>query len=139
MHKSGFDGGCSGFGHPQSQLADGKMFWGNFVRMTNKQLARLFNELAGLMEIHEANTFKVRTYQNAYAAIRRQPLELYGLSQDDIMKIPGIGKSIASKISEHAETGVMKDLQDLRDTTPEGVRQMFQIRGIGAKKIKVIW
>jgi DNA polymerase (family 10) len=107
--------------------------------MTNKQLARLFNELAGLMEIHEANAFKVRTYQNAYAAIRRQPQELYGLSREDLIKIPGIGKSVAAKISEHAETGVMKDLQDLRDRTPEGVRQMFKIRGIGAKKIKVIW
>ena len=107
--------------------------------MTNKQLARLFNELAGLMEVHNANAFKVRTYQNAYATIRRQPKDLYELSEEDLIKIPGIGKSVASKISEHASTGVIRDLQDLRDATPEGVRQMFAIRGIGAKKIKLIW
>ncbi|MEO0041245.1 MAG: Helix-hairpin-helix domain, partial [Bacteroidota bacterium] len=34
--------------------------------MTNKEIARAFQDLAAIMELHEENAFKIKTYQNAY-------------------------------------------------------------------------
>lgn len=107
--------------------------------MTNKEIASKFRLLASLMELHEENTFKIRSYNNAYLNIRKLPKELSELDESEISALPGVGKAITAKITELIETGSLKNIEKLLDITPEGIVQMLGIKGLGAKKIGVIW
>ncbi|HKK75041.1 MAG TPA: helix-hairpin-helix domain-containing protein [Saprospiraceae bacterium] len=107
--------------------------------MTNKDIAKSFQLLGDLMELHGENSFKIRSYQNAYRTIRRLPEPLAEMNTEDIASIKGIGKAILGKINELLEGGTMTTLERYKSQTPEGVQEMLKIKGFGPKKIKVIW
>lgn len=107
--------------------------------MTNRELARTFNMLGKVMELHGENPFKIRSYASAYNTIRRHPDELMSLQRDDLLEIQGIGKNIADKIEELRDTGSMATLQRYLDKTPPGIVELLSIKGLGAKKILTIW
>lgn len=107
--------------------------------MTNKEIAKAFQLLGNLMELRGENSFKIRSYQNAYRTIRRLPEPLAEMKTEDIASIKGIGKAILGKINELLEEGTMATLERYKSQTPEGVQEMLQIKGFGPKKIKVIW
>ena len=107
--------------------------------MTNKAIAMEFNLLANLMELHGENPFKIRSYQNAYLTIRKLDTPLGDLSAEELSAIKGIGKAIGDKIQELLQTGKMQTLEKYRDKTPAGIQDMLEIRGLGPKKLGVIW
>ncbi|WP_421940352.1 helix-hairpin-helix domain-containing protein [Pedobacter sp.] len=107
--------------------------------MENKTIARTLKLLSQLMELHEENPFKIKSIANAYFKIDKLPFALKDKALSDLDKIDGIGKSLASKVAELLETGALKELQDLIAKTPEGVVEMLSIKGIGPKKIAIIW
>ena len=107
--------------------------------MTNREIARSFNELAGLMELHEQNSFKIKSYQNAYRFLRKVGDPISEMNQAQIAAIPGVGKAIAGKIIELISNGKMETLEKWREQTPIGIREMLAIKGFGPKKIKVVW
>jgi DNA polymerase (family 10) len=107
--------------------------------MTNPDIARQFNELAKLMELHKDNPFKIRSYSNAYNKLRKMDQPLAGMEEAELQKLEGIGKAIAAKIHELSTTGKMETLQKWRDQTPEGIQEMLKIRGFGPKKVKAVW
>ena len=107
--------------------------------MTNKDIAGAFDELANLLELHEDNEFKIRSYKNAYLTLRKLERPLRDLSDADIRTIKGIGPAIAAKIRELLSTGKMKVLEEARAETPPGVVEMLQVHGFGPKKVRVVW
>lgn len=107
--------------------------------MTNKEIARLFNQLAGLMELHGDNPYKIRSYQNGYIQLRKLETPLVDMTDAEIGKIKGVGKSLVEKIREIINTGSFEALNSYLSKTPKGIQEMLQIKGFGAKKIKVIW
>src|ERR1700712_2037549 len=102
--------------------------------MENKAIARTLRLLSQLMELHEVNPFKIKSIANAAFKVDKLPYQISGKTTDEMEKIDGVGKSIATKITELLETGTITELQDLLDKTPEGVVEMMGIKGIGAKK-----
>lgn len=107
--------------------------------MTNKEIAAKFALLGELMELYGENPFKIKSYQNAYRTIRSMDLEIANLSSQEIQKIPGIGTAIAEKIEEIKSKGSFSLLDQYTDKTPEGILHLLQIKGLGPKKIKMIW
>lgn len=107
--------------------------------MTNKEIARTFNRLAGVMELLEENPFKIRSYQNAYLLIRKWGEPLAGKTADELEAIPGIGKAIAAKIVELTTTGSMPTLEKYLAQVPESVLEILEIPGIGPKKVRALW
>jgi DNA polymerase (family 10) len=107
--------------------------------MENKPIARTLRLLSQLMELHEVNPFKIRSIANAAFKVDKLPFPVAGKSFEELEKVDGIGKSIASKIIEILNTGTMAELQDLLAATPEGVVEMMGIKGIGPKKVAIIW
>lgn len=107
--------------------------------MTNKDIARYFNRLAKIMELHDENPFKIRSYANAYLTLRKidQPLDTFPV--EELIAIKGVGKNISDKIQELLSTGELQTYKKYADRTPEGIIQMLDIKGFGPKKIKVIW
>ena len=107
--------------------------------MDNYEIAKRFSLLSKLMEVHGENNFKSKTYSIAAYKIEQLTVELQTLSPDKIFLINGIGDSIGKKILELTGTGNMKALDELISKTPEGILEMMKIKGIGPKKISIIW
>jgi len=107
--------------------------------MTNREVARIFNKLAKVMELHGENPFKTRSYSSAYNTIRRYGHDIIRLDHAELVAIPGIGKNIADKIIELRDTGNLQSLQQYIDITPPGIVEMLDIKGVGPKKLIAIW
>ena len=108
-------------------------------RMTNSALSDSFSLLSKLMDIHGENSFKAKSYANAAFQIDRLPVELSTLPRNQIQGQPGIGESVAKKVVELLDTNELSALSDLLKKTPEGILELLKIKGIGPKKIAVIW
>jgi DNA polymerase (family 10) len=107
--------------------------------MENKTISRKLRLLSQLMELHEENPFKVKSIANAAFKVDKLPYPIKNKTTADLEKIDGIGKSTAAKITELLETGAIAEMDDLLNKTPQGVVEMMGIKGIGAKKVAVIW
>jgi DNA polymerase (family 10) len=107
--------------------------------MDNYEIAKRFSLLSKLMEIHGENSFKSKTYSIAAYKIEQLTVQLQTLSPAQIFSINGIGDAIGKKILELTGTGNMKILDELTSKTPEGILEMMKIKGIGPKKISIIW
>ncbi len=107
--------------------------------MTNKQIALAFDELANLMELHEEDPFRIRSYASAYLTLRKLDSPLEDLSDAEIKDIKGVGTAIAGKIRELIGTGEMATLEKYRAQTPAGVRELLEIGGFGPKKVRQVW
>ena len=68
--------------------------------MSNKEIARAFDNLANLLELHEENEFKIRSYRNAYRTLRKLERPLTELSDPEIKGIKGIGPGKLNKYGE---------------------------------------
>ncbi len=107
--------------------------------MTNKEIAKSFQLLGQIMALHGENPYKIRSYESAYRNLRSLDTALAEMKEEDIAAIKGVGKAIHEKIRELLDTGKMKTLERYKTQTPEGVVEMLQIKGFGAKKIRTIW
>lgn len=107
--------------------------------MTNKEIAYAFDELAGLMELHGEDDFRIKSYKNAYLTIRKLDSPLGEMSDEEIKSIKGVGNAIASKIRELLDAGKMANLEKYRDKTPPGVQEMLELNGFGPKKVRQVW
>ncbi len=107
--------------------------------MTTEEIAYQLKLTAQLMELHEINPFKVKSIANAAFKLDKTAIALEGLSLQELEKIEGIGKGIASKINELQTTGTLKELSEMLVKTPLGVVDMLGIKGIGPKKVGQLW
>lgn len=107
--------------------------------MENKTISRTLRLLAQLMELHKENPFKIKSVANAAFKIDKLPFKIAQKTAEEIALIDGIGKSIAAKIIELLTTETLKELEDILQQTPPGIVEMLSIKGIGPKKIGVIW
>lgn len=109
------------------------------LNLDNKSITRKLKLIIQLMELHEENPFKVRSYQSAIYTIDQGGVSLDGLTKDQLQDIKGIGKSMAEVIIALDETGTAPLLDELLAKTPEGLLEVLQIKGLGPKKVKVLW
>jgi len=107
--------------------------------ITNKKIANYFDDLVKLMELHNENPFRIRSYKNAYLTIRKLPTPLAEMSPSEIKSIPRIGTSTLDKILEIIDNQQLTELKKYQEKTPKGILELLKIKGIGPKKIKTIW
>ncbi|MBU2266927.1 MAG: DNA polymerase/3'-5' exonuclease PolX, partial [Bacteroidetes bacterium] len=107
--------------------------------MENKDISRALKLLSQLMELHQENPFKIKSIANASFKVDKLPFKLKDKSPEELEKIDGIGKSTAAKITELLQTGGMEELNNIISQTPEGIIEMLSIKGLGPKKIEIIW
>lgn len=91
------------------------------------------------MELHDENPFKIRGFNNALFKLEQTADDLSSMTLKSLETIEGVGKSIAASIDEINRTGKLTLLEELIDKTPPGVIDMLGIKGIGPKKIRLIW
>ena len=103
----------------------------------NESLVALFRELVRLTILDEGspNAFRVRAYENAMEAVRSHVGDLSALSEAELTRIDGIGKSTAKKIREFFEAGRISKLEELRKTYPPELVELSRIPGLGPKTL----
>ncbi len=107
--------------------------------MSTEEIADCLELTAKLMELHEENPFKVKAVANGAYKLSKTRIELHGKSQSEIEQIEGIGKGIASKITELLAKGTTTELEELKSKTPQGVIEIMGIKGLGPKKVRQLW
>jgi DNA polymerase (family X) len=110
-----------------------------YNNLENRQIIKLLKLAASLMELHDENPFKIRSYTNAIYGLERVEEPLASLSTSELENLDGVGKSTAAKIAEMLDTGTFAELKRLLEITPEGVIKMMDIKGVGPKKIRTLW
>lgn len=107
----------------------------------NSEIADMFYEVADLLEIEDANPFRVRAYRNAARTIEGHPKKIYKMIEngDDLKEISGIGEDLAEKIKEVVNTGILSFLEDLRAQTPHSLIELLNISGLGPKRVQQLY
>ncbi len=108
---------------------------------TNADLAAAFEQTADLLELQDANPFRVRAYRNAARVVGELKRDLIAEVEQGkaLPKLPGIGADLAGKIEEFARSGHLALLDRLRRQIPAGVTEMLQLPGLGAKRVRALY
>lgn len=111
------------------------------MKMLNSQIAEKFAEIADLLEIANANQFRVRAYRNAALLIENMPHELADMIAENkpLTELPGIGKDLAQKIEKLVKTGKLPLLDELHKKTPPALTEMLKIPGLGPHRVKQLY
>ena len=107
--------------------------------MKNREIARIFSEIADILEIKEDNVFKIRAYRKAALNLEAYTRDLAGLSRKELMEIPGVGADLAAKIEEYLQAGAMAMHDKLKGEVPAGVFALLAIPDLGPKTAKSIY
>jgi len=107
--------------------------------LDNNTIVKTLSFYVDLMTLHDENEFKIKGYNNAIFNLERFNESLAETSIEDLEQISGVGKSTAKAIDEINQSGQLQALESLKEQTPDGVIEMLSIKGIGAKKVKLIW
>ena len=107
---------------------------------TNTQIAGIFNNIGNMLEILGENPFKIRAYKNASKTVRVLDEDINEIAQkDQLTDIKGIGKELAKKIREYAETGKIEYYEELKLRVPEELLKIKNIQGIGPKLLQTLF
>ena len=106
----------------------------------NADIAAHFEEIAELLEIQGANPFRIRAYHNAARTIGDLGTELSVMVDqgEDLTRLPGIGKDLATKIVEIIQTGTTSKLKELHKLVPASVTDLLTLPGLGPKRVKTL-
>ncbi len=107
--------------------------------MTKEEIAGVLENFGRLLELKGENPFKIRAYANAIRALETLPEPLEKLvAEKRLTEVEGIGEAIAEKITVLFETGRLPQYDELRESFPADILTLFELQGLGAKKIKAI-
>ncbi|KYF80018.1 DNA polymerase III [Sorangium cellulosum] len=110
--------------------------------MENVDIARIFEEVADLLEIQDESPFRVRAYRTAARTLGALGEPVAGLVEREgagaLTALPGIGKDLAGKIVELLETGELSLLKELTAKTPESLVGMMRIPSLGPKRARLL-
>ena len=109
--------------------------------MENLDIARVLTTLADLLEIQEANPFRIRAYRNAVNTINShsRPLASMVAAGEDLTELPGVGKNVAAHIIEFLDSGKITRLEEVAAEIPLSLVELVRLDGVGPKKAKKLF
>ena len=107
--------------------------------LDNAAIAHILREIADLLEIKNDNAFKIRAYRNGADIAANHPHQLDRLDAAALRGIPGIGKDLASRIREIAETGGSEYHRELAAEFPPSVLELLHLQGVGPKTAAALY
>lgn len=108
--------------------------------MTKDEIIDILENIARLLELKGENPFKVRAYTNGARALETLTDDLVVLvEKNGLGEVDGIGKALAEKITTLVLTGHLDYYEHLREEFPPDIFTLFDLQGLGAKKIKVLY
>ncbi len=107
--------------------------------LDKQQVATILEETGNLLELDGGNPFEVRAYQNAARTLGNVEGDLSDLVRSgEIAKLPGMGKTLVTRITELVNTGHLALYDELVERVPPGLRHMLRIPGLGPKRVRQV-
>lgn len=103
--------------------------------MDNAAIARTFGQIADLLEIKGANPFRIRAYRTAAEIVATTAEPIAGLSNEDLLDIPGIGEDLAAKTRELVDHGTLAYHTELLQEFPRTLLELLELPGLGPKTV----
>ena len=107
--------------------------------MDNRSIARIFEQIADLLEIKGANPFKIRAYRNAADIVATTAERIADLTDGELRAIPGIGKDLAAKLRELADRGTLAYYDELLQEFPPTILDLLKLQGLGPKTVALLY
>jgi DNA polymerase (family 10) len=107
--------------------------------LDNLGVARILREIADLLEIKNDNPFKIRAYRNGADIAANHPHHLASLDEPGLREIPGIGKDLAARIREIADTGSAAFHRELLAEFPPTILDLLHLQGVGPKTVATLY
>jgi DNA polymerase (family 10) len=109
--------------------------------LDNPEIARTLEEVADVLEIQNANPFRIRAYRNAVRTVETVtvPLRRWVEENRQLTDLPGIGKEMANHIKEMVETGTLGFRDELLAEVPRSLIELMRLPGLGPKKARRVW
>ena len=106
----------------------------------NADVAAIFEEIADLLDLDEANEFRVRAYRNAARTLGQlsQPVADMIEEGEDLSELPDIGEDLAGKIEEIVETGTLPLLEELEEKIDPAMAELMDVPGLGPKRVRAL-
>ncbi len=105
----------------------------------NSSILSQLNLYAKLSELHDENPFKYKSFSTAAFNLKKIKEPFAEMDLQDLLNIQGVGKSALNAIELIIQTGTFPALEACLEKTPRGIVEMLNIKGLGPKKVKVIW
>jgi len=107
--------------------------------MRNQEIAKIFNDIADILEIKGDNPFRIRAYRRAAQNIDSFAKDVAETPPEELQKIPGIGADLAAKVQEYVKTGNLKFYNELKKEVPSGLVDLLSVPGLGPKTAKLLF
>jgi DNA polymerase (family 10) len=106
----------------------------------NQDVAQLFTEIAGMLEIKGERGYRTNAYRVAARNIVRAQDRLDKLfAEGRLREINGVGPALEAKIVEYLATGHMEYHDRLRVDVPEGLVALLRVPGLGPSRARAIY
>jgi DNA polymerase (family 10) len=110
------------------------------VQKSKEEVIELFESIARLLELKGENVFKVRAYTNAARTLETFTGDFGAVvAEGRLGEVDGIGSALQEKITDFVRTGSLPYYEKLRAEFPPGLFELFELQGLGPKKIKALW
>ena len=106
---------------------------------TNKEIAKIFQQMADVLQILDANRFRIIAHQKAARVIGELTADVCGMSVGELTALEGIGKGTAEKVVEFCESGEIVEHKELLKEIPKGLPALLDVPGLGAKTVALLW
>ena len=110
------------------------------VQKSKEEVIELFESIARLLELKGENVFKVRAYTNAARTLETFTGDFGAVvAEGRLGEVDGIGAALQEKITDFVRTGSLPYYEKLRAEFPPGLFELFELQGLGPKKIRALW
>jgi DNA polymerase (family 10) len=105
----------------------------------NTAIAHVLGQIADLLEIKGDNAFKIRAYRSVADVIATWPDAVARLNDTQLRSLPGVGKDLAARIRELADTGTCGYHAELLQQFPSTILELLRLQGVGPKTVALLY
>ena len=108
--------------------------------MTNADVARVFDEIADILEIRGEDPFRINSYRRVARTINDLASDINEIAaRGELDTLSGVGKASAVKIQELLRTGHLQLRDELATQVPQSLLKLLEIQSVGPKKVALLW